>query len=201
MSRARNRGMSIVELMVVVVIIGILAAISVVSYRRYIARARMSEVTAMLAEFAAKEQIYFLDAGMFLEARRDSTTAGSEAADGFYPSRPDAYFDSARTPVALGTLPTTWKTLGIRPRWQELYCTYLVNAGAPNVAPPSPIGAGLWSGTPKVAWFYAMGACNLSGEAGWSPGESTQYVGWSDNVTVSVLTHDSPALRTHDEVR
>jgi prepilin-type N-terminal cleavage/methylation domain-containing protein len=193
-----NSGMSLVELMIVVVIIGILAAISVVGYRKYIARARLSEASAMLAEFAAKEQLYFLDGGQFMEAHRDGTAAvyPSTTEDGrdFWPSDPSAYFDSARTPVNIldgsGNMPIAWRTLGLRPRWKQLYCTYLVNAGGERQAPPGTIGPSLWSATPNVPWFYALAACNLNGQAGW-PG----------NVTVLILTHDAPALRTIDEAQ
>jgi Tfp pilus assembly protein PilE len=184
--------MSIVELMIVVVIIGILAAISVVSYRRYIARARLSEATAMLAEFAAKEQLYFLDAGLFLEAHKDTSNSISdnESSAQFFPTDPNTYFDSVRTPVALGTLPNSWRTLGIRPRWPQLYCTYMVNAGAAGGAVAGTIGGTLWAATPNVPWFYAMAACNLGGEAG-----------WPTRVTVLTLTHDSPGIRTRDEIQ
>jgi len=192
MSRPRSRGMSIVELMIVVVIIGILAAISVVSYRRYVGRARLSEATAMLAEFAAKEQLYFLDAGLFLDARRDTGGAVTdpEASALFYPSDPNSYFDSVRGPVALGTLPVLWRALGIRPRWPQVYCTYLTVSGAAGVAPTGTLGTTFWSSAPNVPWFYSMAACNLGGDAG-----------WPNNVTVLTLTHDSPAIRTRDEVQ
>jgi prepilin-type N-terminal cleavage/methylation domain-containing protein len=185
-----TQGMSIVELMVVVVIIGILAAISVVSYRRYIARARLSEPTAMLAEFSAKEQLYYLAAGQFIEAHRSSsgTASTNENPGEFYPTDASTYFDSARTPVALATLPNSWLLLGIRPRWQALYCTYLASSGPAGSPPPGIIGPTLWPATPNVPWFYALGACNLSGPSG-----------WPSNVTVLALTHDSPALRTMDE--
>jgi prepilin-type N-terminal cleavage/methylation domain-containing protein len=184
--------MSLVELMIVVVIIGILAAISVVGYRKYIARARLTEASAMLAEFAAKEQLYFLDNGQFMDAHRDGAAATTEAAGNFWPSDPSAYFDSARSPVSLydasGNMPVSWRSLGLRPRWQQLYCTYLVNAGGPGEVPPATIGRTLWSATPNVPWFYALAACNLNGEAG-----------WPNKVTVLILTHDSPAIRTIDE--
>jgi len=193
-------GMSLVELMIVVVIIGILAAISVVGYRKYIARARMSEATAMLAEFAAKEQLFFLDNGQYLEAHSGDSTpvyaSTTEASSDFWPQDPQNYFDSARAPATLGTLPFSWRTLGIRPRWQQLYCTYLVNAGLPlaSTAPDTPltftVGRTLWPSQPRVPWFYAIAACNLNGEAG-----------WPDNVTRLVLTHDSPAVRTTDETQ
>jgi prepilin-type N-terminal cleavage/methylation domain-containing protein len=195
-------GMSLVELMIVVVIIGILAAISAVGYRKYIARARLSEATAMLAEFAAKEQLYFLENGQFAEAHYDGVTAvfpsANENATEFWPSNPSTYFDSARTPIniydANGNLPVSWRRLGLRPRWRQLYCTYLVNAGGPGNPPPAGMGQALWGGaTPNVPWFYALAACNLGGQAGWPNDSTNQYV------TVLALTHDSPAIRTTDE--
>jgi prepilin-type N-terminal cleavage/methylation domain-containing protein len=198
-------GMTIVELMIVVVIIGILAAISVVGYRKYIARARLSEANAMLAEFAAKEQLYFLDNGQYMEAHNDSVAAQypsqSEEASEFWPQSPSPAdpraFDSARTAAPVydsgGNMPVSWRQLGIRPRWQALYCTYMANAGAPGSRLPGTVGPTLWAAPPQVPWFYAMAVCNLSGDAGWpnTPG--------AIKVTVLVLTHDSPALRTTDE--
>jgi prepilin-type N-terminal cleavage/methylation domain-containing protein len=195
--RARDTlGMSLVELMIVVVIIGILAAISVVSYRKYIARARMSEATAMLAEFASKEQLYFLDNGQYIEAHKTSAAYPSttENSSEFWPQDPNAYFDSARTPAAVAPLPTSWRVIGVRPRWQQLYCTYMVNAGAPLDASVGDtplsftVGGTLWASQPRVPWFYAMAACNLGGIAG-----------WPNNVTLLIITHDSPAIRTIDE--
>ncbi len=193
--------MSLVELMIVVVIIGILAAISVVGYRRYVASSRRSEAVAMLAEFAAKEQLYFLDNGLFLEAH--ATTASSisanENAAEFWPQNPANTWDSARGPVAVNPIPASWRRLGIRPRWQQLYCTYMVNAGCGPAgtggctAPPGTVGPTLWASAPNVPWFYAMAACNFLGAAGWPNASGANHV------TLMVLTHDSPAIRTTEE--
>jgi prepilin-type N-terminal cleavage/methylation domain-containing protein len=200
----RAKGFSLVELMIVVVIIGILAAISVVGYRKYIARARLSEATAMLAEFAAKEQLYFLENGQYMEAHNSgaaSYPSANEDATEFWPQNPNLAFDSARTPAAVAPLPASWRALGVRPRWQQLFCTYMVNAGAPPtpanpvVNIPGTVGPTLWASPPNVPWFYAMAACNLGGIAGWPNTSSTMPV------TVLVLTHDSPAIRTTDEDR
>ena len=200
-------GMSLVELMIVVVIIGILAAIATVSYRRYIARARMAEPTAMLAEFAAKEQLYFLDIGEYAEAHSDVAGASkfpsdNENAREFFPHDLGVSpWDSAREPISIaGGIPQSWRALGIRPRWTALYCSYLINAGAPPIldqpappALPAPTGQSLWPAVPNVHWFYAIGACNFLGAAGW-PNTAGEY-----HVTTLVLTHDSTALRIQEE--
>src|SRR5512142_1288323 len=162
-------GMSLVELMIVVVIIGILAAISVVGYRRYVASSRRSEAVAMLAEFAAKEQLYFLDNGLYLEAHATTAASISTNENGaeFWPQNPANTWDSAREPVAVNPVPASWRRLGIRPRWQQLYCTYMVNAGCGPagtggcLAPPATVGQTLWAAAPNVPWFYAMAACNF----------------------------------------
>jgi len=208
--RAENSlGMTLVELMIVVVIIGILAAIAVVGYRKYIGRARLSEATAMIAEFSSKEQLYFLDNGQYVPAHKVDSNypSDNETASEFWPSDPGAYFDSVRKPVAVydssGNMPTPWRRLGVRPRWNQLYCTYLVNAGCPasqgaSCRPqPGSVGATLWGAAPNVPWFYVLGVCNIVGtsSAGWpnNPSSNQFYV------TVMALTHDSPQIQTQDE--
>jgi len=172
-------GMTLVELMIVVVIIGILAAISVVSYRKYIARARTSEATAMLAEFASKEQLYFLDNGQYIEAHKTSADypSTSENSTEFWPQDPNLSFDSARTPASVydtdGKLPASWRALGIRPRWQQLFCTYMVNAGGPLAATAADaplsftVGGTLWASEPRchgsMPWALATWAALLVG--------------------------------------
>ena len=188
--------MTLVELMIVVVIIGILAALATVGYKRYVGRARLSEAHAMLAELSAKEQLYFMDVGAYLAVRSDNLLGQpglDETPGAFIPVSPtDADFESVRTPHTVpNPYPAAWSRIGLRPRWKQLYCTYLVNAGSgtqldPGEALPSPIGATLWTATPSVPWFYAMAACNLNTADGGS---------FPDNVTLLVLTHDSPSLR------
>jgi len=182
----------LVELMIVVVILGILAAISTVGYKRYVARARLSEAHAMLAELSAKEQLYFMDGGQYLPARADDNVtqpSPDESASAFIPANPtDPTFESARTAQTIPIpMPNGWSRIGLRPRWKQLYCTYLVNAGGANQAPPSGIGSTLWATTPLAPWFYAMAACNLNTADGGS---------FPNNVTLLVLTHDSPGVRT-----
>jgi prepilin-type N-terminal cleavage/methylation domain-containing protein len=190
-----SRGFTLVEMMITVVVIGILAALGMVGYRRYVGRARSSEAVAMLAEISSKEQLYFLEFAQYLPlvnlgtitAPAASGAAAAETADLFYPSNPStASFDSVRTATTLGALPLSWQYAAIRPKDRVLYCTYFAGAGAAGSLPPaSPaVGSGLL-GTVAInqPWFYVLGACNLSKTASYPTG-----------VSIFSLTYNSPTL-------
>ncbi|RMG59823.1 MAG: prepilin-type N-terminal cleavage/methylation domain-containing protein [Deltaproteobacteria bacterium] len=58
-SRHRERGFTLIELMIVVAIIGILAAIAVPSYMNFVAKTKRSEVKANLGAIYNAEVSYF----------------------------------------------------------------------------------------------------------------------------------------------
>jgi len=60
MSRA-SAGFTLIEVMIVVVIIGILAAVAVPSYRDYITRSKITEATATLANLRIRMEQYYQD--------------------------------------------------------------------------------------------------------------------------------------------
>jgi prepilin-type N-terminal cleavage/methylation domain-containing protein len=196
----RQRGFTLIELMITVVILGILAALATVGYRRYVAKARSSEAVAMLAEISSKEQLYFLEFAQYLPLVNSTSitppaasgSAVTETAAQFYPSDPSTSgFDSVRTATALGTLPLSWTYAAIRPKDRVLYCTYFAGAGAAGSLPPAAgtIGAGLLgSAAIPQPWYYVLGACNLN--------KTSSYPG---GVSVFSLTYNSPTLSQINE--
>ena len=58
--RSGMRGITLLELMTVVVVIGILAAIAIPSYRQYVMRAHRAEAKAALLQLAANQERFYL---------------------------------------------------------------------------------------------------------------------------------------------
>ena len=82
--RSRMGGFTLMELMIVVVIMAILAAIALPSYREYVLRSRLIDATKSLADFHVKMEQFYLDNRTYVGAGGgcgvpDPTATGNES--------------------------------------------------------------------------------------------------------------------------
>ncbi|MDH4189191.1 MAG: prepilin-type N-terminal cleavage/methylation domain-containing protein [Betaproteobacteria bacterium] len=90
-------GFTLIELMIVVAIISILAAVALPQYNQYVTRSKLTEATSQLADLRTKMEGYYLD-----NRRYSSTTGGGTC--GVVPAAADSkYFDIACASSTLKT--------------------------------------------------------------------------------------------------
>ncbi len=178
----RQKGFTLIELMIVVTIIGVLAMIAGTAYRKYTAKARASEVYAVFAEFRSKEEAYRTEFSTYCNTAATCGTTANEAT--FFPALV-AVGEPRSKSIATGA-PAGWTQLGISPGKNALYCGYVAVAGQAGVAGFAPAGVRgkQWFNNvaPATVWWYLVGTCNTDGQ----PAVNTMYVTGMNTNTVFV---------------
>jgi type IV pilus assembly protein PilE len=74
--RAHERGITLIELLTVIVVLGILAAIAVPSYRSYLIRANRSDAKSALLQLQAAQEKFYIQNGAYTDKVKDAPPAG-----------------------------------------------------------------------------------------------------------------------------
>ena len=147
MKKTLQKGFTLIELMIVVAIIGILAAVAIPAYQDYIARAQVSEAVSLLGSGKTGFSEYFSDKGVWPGSA--SEVMGNTA--GKYTGGITIAASSTTAPGSL-TLEATMKSSGIN-----------TNIISGTVQLYTADGGKIWTcaagGTNALSAKYLPGAC------------------------------------------
>src|SRR5690606_28960918 len=106
--RSRQRGITLIELMIVVVIIAVLGALAFPSYRQYSIRTQRTEAKAALLQLAANQERWYLDQNTYTTNLANLGFPGGVTPEGNYslaiPVANATTFRARATAVAGGNL-------------------------------------------------------------------------------------------------
>jgi type IV pilus assembly protein PilE len=103
---AAMRGVTLIELMIVVVVVGILASIAVPSYRDYILRANRTEAKSFLLRVQAAQEKFFLQNNRYSDSLTAAPPAGLGLGDATESGKYAIAFNPAPTAITYRVVAT-----------------------------------------------------------------------------------------------
>jgi prepilin-type N-terminal cleavage/methylation domain-containing protein len=152
--RLDQRGFTLVEMMIVVALLTVLAAIAIPAYMKQIRRGRLAEVQAMMNEIAAKQQLFESFNGTFLG------TAG------FCPPNLGTGGNPVNFDVTACTGVLQWQELGIQiPRQTRFQYSFLAGTpGGDACTPPSGFPEACDTIVANTHWWVAVARADQDGD-------------------------------------
>ena len=170
---AAARGFTLVELAVVVTIVGVLAVIAVVGYRKLTLSAKVTEARNMISAIRIAQEDYKLERGVYANLGATPCPSGAGTAQKKWAWTP--------TCAGGGTLPN-WTALPVHSDGPVQF-GYATVAG--TAAPPASIGqptpfVSVAAGVSPGPWYYVTASADLDGQGGLY----TELVGtsWGGNI-------------------
>ena len=164
-------GYTLLELMIVVVIIGVLAAIAIPTFTTYVYRARASEAPAFLADIKQAQEAYRAEFGQYCNVAGGSDFANFNPSE--LPGNVKAPFETE----------AAWRQLGATPDG-PVYFQYSTAAGIPGGAVPEIPG---FAARMNDFWFAAQAIGDIDGDdttvtfeaySDWGPLYVSDAKGW-----------------------
>ncbi len=178
-ARARESAFTLIEMMIVVVIVGVLATLAVVGYRKIIQSSHVSEATNTVQSIRVAQEAYHAETQQYANVSLDIVTS-------WYPSA-----TPTRTlvsmwggPCATCTQPTGWSTLPLHIDGPVMF-GYATKAGAATDPIPNALPAGMTATLtqPTTDWFVVAATCDIDGNG--TPNTSVLTTSWSNQVITS----------------
>jgi prepilin-type N-terminal cleavage/methylation domain-containing protein len=154
MNPRHQSGMSLLELMIVVVIVAILAAVALPVYSGYKRRSRAVEGSANVQLIAQAQEAYKREKGHYANVNLDNPSSPA-CSDGGCPSQWDNWSCAAAS---------NWCQLGFRPERQSVYFVY--NTWGGSAGPATPAWAAALVQNPQLGWYSIEGRADLRNDNG-----------------------------------
>ncbi len=142
---AKLRGFTLVELLVTVAMVGIMAALATVGYRRWLSSARTTEARELLQAIAAAQKLYFDETRGYLNCSSNWTD--------HYPGKPGAFKRDFNNKGH--SKYKCWKLLGVRVD-SPVGMAYTVRAGTASQTPPPSSVSGIKWPAITAPWWVAQ---------------------------------------------
>lgn len=152
-ARLEQAGFTLIELMIVVSILGILAAVAIPSLVGYIYKSKTVEGVSFLSEIRGRQESYRADFDQYCDVSPTQTS--------WMPGAPGG---SVRTWSNTSPLWPGWVQLGAVPPGQQSLMSYSVVAGGPGPSGNQAALATARGFTGNDFWFIASASADLDGD-------------------------------------
>lgn len=150
--RRGDRGFTLIELSVVVVIVGILSVVAVVGYRRYMLHSKVTEAQAMVSAIRIAQEDYRAETGTYANIGSNYCPTGSGVGNVRY----------AWTPSCSGGV-STWNLLPVHANGAVLF-GYNTTAGTGAFVQPPDTGWVAWGAPTATPWYTISAKCDLNSD-------------------------------------
>ena len=134
-STDRQRGMTLIELVVVVMIVGILAAVAIPSYRSYVIRSQRSDAKDALLVLATQQEKHYLQCNAYATAIDAATDCAAGELQGTDTSKNGWYGLATAAPNPATGFTVTATAINGENQWQDTACrTFTVDQAGVRTA-------------------------------------------------------------------
>ncbi len=121
-TKMKQRGMTLIELVVVIMIVGILAAVAIPSYRQYVMRSQRADAKDALLALATQQEKHYLQCNAYAEILDNATNCAAGEIQAADVSKNGWYELEADAPNPATGFTVTATAINGENQWQDTEC-------------------------------------------------------------------------------